>query len=192
MQNSCVTFHFNFCRALVCLAFIFFSANFSLSAQGMNDDGTETMVQLDTVITFDPATLKETVKIVRTETKAYLNPQFMPVFRSCKTVQPDDRTKCTNEKLATYIDSNLIYPFELREKRIDATVMIKFIVTEDGMVSHVSPVTRGNEYLDAEAVKVIEFLNRVYEDSPFYPGKANGEPVNVKMTVPVKFTGNTK
>lgn len=170
----------------------FFLFNIGSSFGQLNGDGTETIITYDTVTVFDADKYQEVTKIVKNEVIAYVVPQFMPTFRSCKTVPVDQRGSCTKEKIGAYIDSNLIYPFELREQRTNATVIVKFVVTDDGMVSLARVAKPTNPYLDAEAVKVIEFLNRVFEDPPFYPGKANGEAVNVVMEVPVTFGPKTK
>ena len=70
--------------------------------------------------------------------------------------------------LMEYFSTNIHYPKEAHEKNIQGRVIVTFVVNKDGSIS--DPV-----------------VNRS-------PGKQNGEPVNVKYTVPVTFklTGNNE
>ncbi|SDJ75635.1 protein TonB [Catalinimonas alkaloidigena] len=62
---------------------------------------------------------------------------------------------------------------------------VKFIVEKDGTLSGFTPVTRGSAtespypLLDQELIRVIR------ETSPWQPGRQGGQPVRVRMVVPV-------
>ena len=159
-----------------------------LKAQQGERDVTEQIVRIDTVATFDPETRKETKVIVKDELTVHSNPDFMPVFYPCKGERPENRNKCTEEKLAEFIAKNTIYPLELKESKKEGTVTVRFVITDAGIVSLVKVMQSADPLMDAEAIKVIEFLNISFEDAAFFPGKLNGEPVNVKMTIPIKFS----
>jgi len=160
---------------------------FSLSAQQGERDVTEQIVRIDTIATFDPETRKEAKIIVKDELTVHSNPDFMPVFYPCKGERPENRNKCTEEKLAEFLAKNTIYPIELKESKKEGTAVVRFVITDAGIVSMVKVMQSADPLMDAEAIKVIEFLNISFEDAAFFPGKLNGEPVNVKMTIPIKF-----
>lgn len=80
-----------------------------------------------------------------------------------------------------YLGSNLSYPKEAREKKIEGKVMIEYIVETDGTITNVT-VKKGVEpSLDAEAV-------RVMKSSPnWIPGKQQGKAVRQKVVLPIQF-----
>ena len=68
------------------------------------------------------------------------------------------------------------------ENGIQGTVVVEFVVNEDGSVSGVKTVKGVDRSLDKEAERVISTLPR------FTPGKQNGKAVKVKYRLPVRFT----
>ncbi|HSJ67142.1 MAG TPA: TonB family protein [Anditalea sp.] len=80
-----------------------------------------------------------------------------------------------------YLSSNLKYPKRARENEIEGVVYLVFTVTTNGDL--VDPdILRGIGHgLDEEALRMIQ-------DAPTWsPGKLNGEAVNVKMRLPIRF-----
>ena len=90
--------------------------------------------------------------------------------------------------LMEFFSTNIHYPKEAHEKNIQGRVIVTFVVNKDGSIS--DPVVNRSidPLLDAEALRVISSMPN------WTPGKQNGEPVNVKYTVPVTFklTGNNE
>ena len=84
--------------------------------------------------------------------------------------------------LLNYIYSHVRYPAIAMENGIQGTVMVAFVVNEDGSVSGVKTVKGVDSSLDKEAERVISTLPR------FTPGKQNGKAVKVKYRLPVRFT----
>lgn len=74
----------------------------------------------------------------------------------------------------------ITYPDTAKADGIEGTVFIQFVVDEEGHV--INPeVTRGvDPALDAEAL-------RVTRQARFTPGRKNGEPAKVQLTLPIKF-----
>lgn len=88
------------------------------------------------------------------------------------------------EKLFTYFGENLKYPSEARTNGIEGKVFIQFIVNKDGSISDVQ-VLKGLGYgLDAEAVRVVKNM------PAWKPGMQKGQPVNVRMSLPLAFKLN--
>lgn len=79
------------------------------------------------------------------------------------------------------IYDNLKYPPELKEKGIEGKAIIRFAVTTEGRVDHVSVVKGVDSLLDAEAVRIIKGL------SGWSPGMMGETKVNVWYSIPVTF-----
>lgn len=85
-------------------------------------------------------------------------------------------------RLFKYIYSNLQYPPMEAARRHQDRVICQFVVEKDGRISDVHVVkSKGFADLDKEAVRVISSMPH------WHPGEQNGQPVRVKMTVPVQF-----
>ncbi|UKK63077.1 TonB family protein [Prevotella communis] len=85
------------------------------------------------------------------------------------------------EALMKFISENVKYPKEAEEKGLQGRVVVRYIIEKDGSISEVEIVKSVNEYLDAEAIRVVNAMPK------WKPGKQKGEPVRVKFTLPVTF-----
>ena len=79
------------------------------------------------------------------------------------------------------IAKETVYPRVAQDNNIEGRVFVRFVVTSKGTVDQVSVVRKSDQYLDAEAVRVVKLLKK------WKPGKQRGEPVNVWYTVPITF-----
>ncbi|HSL86434.1 MAG TPA: energy transducer TonB, partial [Bacteroidales bacterium] len=81
-----------------------------------------------------------------------------------------------------FISDNLVYPEYARRYRIQGVVFVEFTVTSHGDIVDVRVLKPINEYLDAEAVRVVG-------SSPKWevPGKYDGKTSDSKMTLPITF-----
>jgi periplasmic protein TonB len=88
-----------------------------------------------------------------------------------------------DEKPTTLRHGALIYPEEARLAGVEGTVVLKFIINQDGRVdsASVTVVSSPNKALSAAAVEAI--LSAVYT-----PGRVRGRPVRVLVQVPVNFS----
>ena len=83
--------------------------------------------------------------------------------------------------LRKYVATNVNYPVEALENGISGKVYVTFVVSKDGSVAD-AEIARGvDPLLDKEALRVVNSLPK------WKPGYQNGEPVNVKYTVPINF-----
>lgn len=86
-----------------------------------------------------------------------------------------------SEALMKFINSNIKYPKEAKEKNITGTVKVNFIVNKDGTVSDAKPSTNIGGGCEEEAVRVIKMMPK------WVPGQQKGVNVPVYFTLPVKF-----
>ena len=85
-----------------------------------------------------------------------------------------------------WVESEVVYPKKLLRKKIGGRVTVEFIIDKDGSVIFSKIMQSPHELLSAE-------VERVIKSSPKWsPGKQRGEPVMVKMQLPVEFTAPQK
>lgn len=75
------------------------------------------------------------------------------------------------------------YPQDAAENGISGTVRISFVVDKSGNVTSITPETSLGYGLEEEVIRLIKL---VY----WLPGLLNGEPVDVKLTLPLEFRLN--
>ena len=83
-----------------------------------------------------------------------------------------------------WMQSQLQYPKEAKDKGIKGRVIFSFVVEKDGSVSNFDALQAPDKIL-------VEEVERVFKLTPKWePGKQNGKEVRVKFTVPIVFTGD--
>ena len=103
----------------------------------------------------------------------------MPQFKGC-----DDDVKCTESQMIQFIAKHIKYPPIAKENNITGKVYISFVVNKTGHVTQVKVVRSIDQYLDAEALRVVKLMPK------FKAGRQRGKPVNVKYNIPINFTLN--
>jgi len=83
-----------------------------------------------------------------------------------------------------HVSKNTVYPQKAVDEGIQGTVWVGFIIDTKGFVKRVNVEKGVSKELDAEAVRVIELMDR------WYPAMLNGNPVAVHFTQPIKFQMN--
>ncbi len=72
------------------------------------------------------------------------------------------------------------YPRELKESGVSGIVTVKVTIDEQGNVSEADVVKSSNESFD-------KFATAALKKWKFKPGKQDGAPVAMQVTIPVKF-----
>lgn len=83
--------------------------------------------------------------------------------------------------LSLYLSKNIKYPLSAREKGIEGTVFISFVVEPDGKVMNAKILRSASPELDKEALRVVQSM------PAWNPGTQKGKPVAVSMNLPIKF-----
>ena len=83
--------------------------------------------------------------------------------------------------LMKFIHDNLKYPAVSLEEGVQGTVMLRFVVLENGSVGDVQILKSLDTYCDREAKRVVQALPR------FTPGRQQGKPVKVWFQLPIRF-----
>ncbi len=111
--------------------------------------------------------------------------QEMPRFPGCEDIDDDKeaRSKCSLEKLSSWIQSNIVVPPHVIKERLDGKVYIQFIVEKDGSLSNIKVV---REIHDCGS-SAIELLKKMNHEIRWIPGKQRGKKVRVLFTLPIKY-----
>lgn len=74
------------------------------------------------------------------------------------------------------------YPAEARRYGVDGTVWISATITKDGKMIDEKVEEGPDRGLREEALRVMQLI-----PDEWFPGNANGKPVDVRVSLPVKF-----
>jgi TonB family protein len=83
--------------------------------------------------------------------------------------------------LSQFLGSNMKYPKEARQNKIEGTVYVEFIVEKDGKLSEIKAIKEFEASCDAEALRVVKTMPE------WTPGLLQGKAVRTKMVLPIKF-----
>lgn len=100
----------------------------------------------------------------------YINPSVMPEYPG------------GNSAVLKYLNENIVYPKSARENRVEGRVVVSFTIKKDGYISDPEVVRSVSPDLDNEALRVISEMT-----ARWTPGYVNGEPVNVRFSIPINF-----
>lgn len=111
----------------------------------------------------------------------------MPRFPGCESedMTLDQKYKCSENELMTYIAQNLKYPALARENNIEGKVFVEFVVDKKGDLTKIKVVRDIGAGCGAVAQKVIS--NMIKEKGLWKPGMQRGRNVKVKYTMPITF-----
>ncbi len=85
------------------------------------------------------------------------------------------------QALFKFISENLEYPQHAIDGQIEGRVVVQFVVDKMGKVGNIQVVRSIDKLLDQAAIDVVRAL------PAWKPGMQNGQPVNVRYTLPVSF-----
>lgn len=85
------------------------------------------------------------------------------------------------QELRKYLTENTQYPRLARENKIQGNVALTFVIDEVGQISDVTILRDIGGGCSKEAVRIVNSM------PCWSPGEANGNPVKVRFTLPVRF-----
>ena len=140
--------------------------------QTSSENKVETVVENNTIKLNDSTNEEHKISSEeKTETVAEDLVDERPIFNG----KPD------LEGFIDYLPSEIRYPYEAFEKGITGSVYVEFTIDTDGSVIDAKVVNSVDPFLDAEALRAVK-------NSPKWtPGKKNGNPVKVTLTIPIVF-----
>ncbi|WP_162303471.1 energy transducer TonB [Hymenobacter sediminis] len=93
----------------------------------------------------------------------------MPVFKG------------SQQSLKRFLDRASHWPDSL-SRTIAGQVYVEFMINELGQVRNASVVRSFHPLASTEALRLVQLL-----DGRFTPGRVNGQPVAMKLTLPISF-----
>lgn len=110
----------------------------------------------------------------------------MPRFIGCEeeNLSKDEKAKCAEMRLLSFLGSNLRYPSIARENGIEGTVVVQFIIETDGRIADAKVVRDIGAGCGEEALRVVKAM------PDWIPGKQRGREVRVQFNLPVRFQLN--
>ncbi len=87
------------------------------------------------------------------------------------------------DSMMKFIMKNLVYPRFAIDNDVEGTVLLRFVVEQNGSISDVRPVGKKvyGYGLEQEAMRVVKMMPR------WKPGILDGKPVRVFFLIPIKF-----
>ncbi|MCE1189891.1 MAG: TonB family protein [Ignavibacteria bacterium] len=86
-----------------------------------------------------------------------------------------------NDALLSYVAQNIVYPEIAKRASVEGKVQVSFVVGKDGRISNAEILKGIGAGCDEEAIRVIKSMPH------WNPGKQNGRPVMVKVSIPIIF-----
>jgi len=86
-----------------------------------------------------------------------------------------------DEAMYKFIGNNLIYPDSAIKKKMEAKVLVRFAVLQDGSTNYIEVISKTPEVFNLEVIKVIKSMPK------WKPGMQFGKPVAVYFTLPFVF-----
>ena len=84
-------------------------------------------------------------------------------------------------EMMNFIEQNIRFPSVYDAITIQGNVILQFVVRKDGTITDIEVVRTVSPNFAAEAIRIVETMPR------WIPGERNGEKVNVRFTLPVRF-----
>jgi TonB family protein len=85
------------------------------------------------------------------------------------------------KEMSNFLLTNIQYPAEEKQNKVEGLVIITFIVTREGELKNFQVTQGDNENFKKEALRVVQLMPK------WNPGINKGKPVNVQTNIPVRF-----
>lgn len=125
------------------------------------------------------------------DTTIYKIVEEAPRFPGCEMLDTTIayKNQCAQRALLIFINQNIEYPYEAREKNVQGTVVVSFVVEKDGYISNPTLLKDLENGCGAEAMRVVGGMNEALKDAKlaWVPGKNKGKTVRTQVTFPIKF-----
>ena len=122
--------------------------------------------------------------VVIAQDKLMVHADEMPYFSGCNEFESksEEKRQCSNYNLVSFIASHLQYPEEAKKQGLEGTVILSFVITKEGKVHQPYVLKDIGGGCGDEALSILKNMP-IWESA-----RHEGEKVNVKLNLPVKFT----
>ena len=142
----------------------------------------------------NPINLRNAKDLVVRSQKVLKTADQMPRFPGCENFGGTNQEldQCATKKLLEFVYANIKYPTTAREKGVEGTAVVTFVVGTDGELLN-TDVVRNPAIVSGlnDQTIIREFddeLTRLIKEMPAWePGRQDGKDVQVQFNLPVKF-----
>lgn len=89
-----------------------------------------------------------------------------------------------DKALMSFIKQNISYPVDAARDDVSGLAVVSFVVDSKGIIRNIETRKKVYPSIDIEAIRICQKMPR------WQPGTINGKPVNVRYTLPIRFTLN--
>ena len=86
-----------------------------------------------------------------------------------------------------WVNEHKVYPQKAKKEGIEGRVIVQFVITEEGKLTHVKLIRGIHPLLDKEAIRVIESAPQAWK-----PGTIRNKPVSIRISFQISFGSNNK
>ena len=116
------------------------------------------------------------------EGKIYKVVEEMPRFHGCENKSDKQKRKqCAQNELLKFIFKNFKYPKEAIDNNMVGKIVVQFIVDKNGTLENIKMLKDPGGVFEKEIKRVFRLMPK------WIPGKHNGQPVNVELTLPINI-----
>lgn len=110
-----------------------------------------------------------------------------PRFPGCEdeSMSIEERQQCSMKKMLEFLYSNVNYPEEAKNQKIEGTSVVSFIVNKDGSIADVRIARDVAGGCGEESKRVVESMNT--KGIKWIPGRQGGKTVRVQYHLPIKY-----
>ena len=111
----------------------------------------------------------------------------MPRFPACEQFDTTVQVKsaCAQRALLAFMNRNIVYPMEARQKNASGMVVVKFVVEKNGSISSPKIMKDVEGGCGQEVLRIVNAMNEA--GIVWVPGKLEGKPVRAYFTLPIRF-----
>lgn len=109
----------------------------------------------------------------------------MPYIKECQNTDTEVQEKCSNNKIMTYVYTNVKYPKAAQKAGVEGMVVLSFVVSKKGKLTNLKIIKDPGSNLGEAALVALQKL--ADDDIGWEPGRDKGKKVAVEMKLPVKF-----
>ena len=95
------------------------------------------------------------------------------------------KAQCANANLLNFVYNNIRYPQEAIQNNVEGTVVVRFVVEPDSLISQAEVLRDIGNGCGEEVLRVVDLLN--VAGARWIPGKVKGKDVRSYFTLPVRF-----
>lgn len=117
------------------------------------------------------------------DTTTYEAVERNPVFYGCDIADQSEKaiSDCSMKQLQTFLSQNLVYPDTAIGRRVEGTVLVSFVIDQNGNTTQVGLKKDIGEGCGREALRVVKAF-------PLWtPALIKNKPVKMRMVLPIRF-----